>query len=115
MSHTAASTSNPLSSEAELLEKIRVAEKDSSTKLEAAKKEAEWIVARAREQANALVQEAEVSARKKKEEIFSEGKRTIDSEIEKIHAETEKETQALRQKNEQAKNLGQVVLSILEQ
>lgn len=114
MSHGATSAPTPQGSEAGLLEKIRLAEKESSARLESAKKEAEGIVAKAREQANALLQQAEETARIKKEEIFAEGREAIDAEIESIHAETEKQVQDLRQRTEESKDLQQVVLSILQ-
>ena len=81
MSHPTSSVTQK--SDADLLEKIRLAETDSSARLESAKKEAEAIIARAREQANISVQQAEETARKEREGIFSEGRKSIEAEIQK--------------------------------
>lgn len=103
-------------SEADLLEKIRLAEQESTLRIESAKKEADAIIARAREQSDILIRRAEETARSEREKILSEGRHAMKQEIDRIYQETDRNISVLKEKSKDAKeNLKQLVLSILEE
>ncbi len=101
-------------SESDLLEKIRLAEVESSARLQEAKKEAERIIAKARTKANSVVQQSEEDARKEREKTIAIGNETIQAELQKVKAHADQQVDALKSTAGSPPNLKELVLSILK-
>ena len=112
MSHQ---TSSQVSSQADLLEKIKQAELESTASLDASKKQADGILQAARENANNKIHQAENTARAEREQLLSAGKAQVQTEIAKMEKDNDLAIQRMKDKSKNPPDLKKLVFSLLEE
>jgi vacuolar-type H+-ATPase subunit H len=108
-------TSSQVSGQADLLEKIKQAELQSTATLDASKKEADGILQAARENANNRIRQAENTARAEREQLLAAAKAKVQAEIATMEKDNDLAIQRMKDKSKNPPDLKKLVFSLLEE